>query len=150
VFGKANVVLGGSAVFLGDVFGGEIDVAEIPGYFEGGQHLVTSSRVTTFSGNLVVAAPRKLTEYWLRPYLVAGGGVMRVSTTTFAGVFDISSVVPAFDVGAGLVGFVTNRTGVYWDVRRFQTLNRKAGKGLTLGPEYMSFWRASLGLAVRY
>jgi hypothetical protein len=147
---KANLVVGGSAVFLGEIFGAEIDVADAPGYFEGSGVLVKSSRVTTFSGNVVVAAPRRLTEYWLRPYLVAGGGVMRVSTTTSLNIFDISAVVPAFDVGVGVVGFVTNRTGVYWDVRRFQTLNRNPPKGLTFGSEYMSFWRATVGLAVRY
>ncbi len=152
VFGKSNLVLGGSAVFLGDMFGAEVDVADAPGYFESGDNnLVRSSRVTTFSGNLVVAAPRRLTEYSLRPYLVGVGGLIRVRTTTTFNVFDISAIVPAFDVGVGVLGFVTNRAGVSWDVRRFQTLSTNPGKeGLSFGREYLSFWRASMAVVIRY
>jgi hypothetical protein len=152
VFGKANLVIGASAVFLGEVFGAEVDIADAPGYFESGDNtLVRGSRVTTFTGNFVVAAPHRLTEYSLRPYVVAGGGLMRVKTTTTFNVFDISAVVPAFDVGAGVLGFVTNRAGVCWDVRRFQTFSTKPGKsGLSFGREYLSFWRASVAVAIRY
>jgi hypothetical protein len=152
VFGKRNLVIGASAVFLGEMFGVEIDFADAPAYFESGDNtLVRGSRVTTFTGNFVVAAPRRLTEYSLRPYLVAGGGLMRVKTTTTFNVFDISAVVPAFDVGVGLLGFVTNRTGVSWDVRRFQTFSSNPGEtGLSFGREYMSFWRASMAVAIRY
>lgn len=152
VFGKANVVIGASAVFLGEVFGAEVDVAAAPGYFESGDNtLVRSSRVTTFAGNLVVAAPHRLTEYSLRPYFVGGGGLMRVRTTTTFNVFDISAIVPAFDVGVGVLGFVTNRAGVSWDLRRFQTLSTNPGKaGLSFGREYLSFWRASMAVAIRY
>jgi len=152
VFGKANRVIGASAVFLGEVFGGEIDVADAPGYFESGDNtLVRGSRVTTFTGNLVIAAPHRRTEYSLRPYFATGGGLMRVRTTTTFNVFDIAKVVPVFDVGAGVVGFITNRTGISWDVRRFQTFSTKSGKtGLSFGREYMSFWRASMALAIRY
>ena len=152
VFGKANLVIGASAVFLGEMFGAEVDVGDAPGYFESGDNnLVRSSRVTTFSGNVVVAAPRRLTEYSLRPYFVGGGGLMRVRTTTTFNVFDISAIVPAFDVGVGVLGFVTNRAGMSWDVRRFQTLSSNPGKsGLSFGREYLSFWRATMAVAIRY
>jgi hypothetical protein len=152
VVGKAKFVVGASAVFLGDMFGVELDIADAPGFFESGDNnLVRASRVTTFSGNVVVAAPRRLTEYSLRPYFVGGGGLMRVRTTTAFSVFDIAATVPAFDVGVGLVGFVTNRTGVSWDVRRFQTLSSNPGKGgLSFGREYLSFWRATMAIALRY
>ena len=108
--GKPNLAIGVSAVFLGEMFGAEIDVADVPGFFESGdKNLVLDSRVTTFSGNVVVAAPHRLTEYSLRPYIVGGGGLMRVRTTTSFSVFDVSTVIPTFDVGVGVVGFVTNR-----------------------------------------
>ena len=69
--GKPNPAIGVSAVFLGELFGAEVDVADAPGFFEtGDKHLVLHSRVTTISGNVIVAAPHRLTEYWLRPYLV--------------------------------------------------------------------------------
>jgi hypothetical protein len=92
--GGANPAIGVSAVFLGEVFGAEVDVADAPGFFDGDKHLVLGSRVTTISGNVVLAAPRRLTEYSLRPYLVGGAGLMRVRRSTASGVFDISRRPP--------------------------------------------------------
>ena len=147
-----NLVIGASAVFIGEIFGVEADVGDVPGFFESDKSaLVIGSRVTTVTGNFVIAAPHKMTEYSLRPYVVAGGGLMRVRTTTSLNLFDVSSFLPAFDVGAGVVGFLTNRVGVCWDVRRFQNIGGKSNTaGLTFGPEDLSFWRATMSVAFRY
>jgi len=152
VAGKANLLLGASAVFLGEMFGAEIDVADAPGFFESGDRsLVRGSRVTTISGNVVLAAPHRLTEYSLRPYLVGGGGLMRVRTTTLFNVFDVSTVMPVLDVGVGVVGFLSNRTGVCWEVRRFQSVGSNTNSGgLSFGDEHLSFWRATMAVAIRY
>lgn len=152
--GKANPAIGVSAVFLGDVFGAEVDVADAPGFFDGDKHLVLNSRVTTMSGNVVVAAPHRLTEYSLRPYFVGGAGLMRVRRTTASGVFDISSVIPQLNAGVGVVAFLTNRVGVCWDVRRFQSVgNKTSSVGLSFdqsGEEHVSFWRAGMAVVIRY
>jgi hypothetical protein len=151
VVGTPNLAVGVSAVFLGEVFGAEIEMADSPGFFESGAHtLVRASRVTTISGNVVVAAPHRLTEYALRPYIVGGGGLMRIRTTTAFSVFDVSSVIPAVDVGVGVLGFVTNRIGLCWDVRRFQSVGNNADVGLSFGEEHLSFWRATMAVAIRY
>lgn len=149
--GKAKLAVGIGAVFLGEVFGAEIDLADAPGFFESGDnHLVIGSRVTTLTGNVVVAVPRRLTEYGLRPYVVGGAGLMRVRTTTSLNVFDVSRLFPALDVGVGVVGFLTNRMGVCWELRRFQTVDRNTGNGVSFGEEQLSFWRASMAVAIRY
>jgi hypothetical protein len=152
--GGANPAIGVSAVFLGEVFGAEVDVADAPGFFDGDKHLVLGSRVTTISGNVVVAAPHRLTEYSLRPYLVGGAGLMRVRRSTASGVFDISSVMPQLDAGGGVVAFLTNRVGVCWDIRRFQSVGGKTSDvGLSFeqsGEEQLSFWRASMAVVIRY
>ena len=152
VIGKTNLAIGASAVFLGEVFGAEVEIADAPGFFESGDTtLVLGSRVTTLSGNVVVAAPHRLTEYSLRPYVVAGGGLMRVRMTTVSSVFDVARVFPALDVGVGVVGFLTNRLGVCWEVRRFQTVGVNSdSEGLSLGEERLSFWRATMAVAIRY
>jgi hypothetical protein len=148
--GKTNLAIGASAVFLGEMFGTEVEVADAPGFFESGDNeLVRGSRVTTFTGNVVIAVPRRLAEYSLRPYIVGGGGLMRVRTSTLFSVFDVSSVKPMFDVGVGVVGFLTNRMGVSWDVRRFQSVGRNT-VGLSFGDEQLSFWRATMAVAIRY
>lgn len=153
--GKANPAIGISAVFLGEIFGAEVDVADAPGFFQSGdKHLVLASRVTTVTGSIVVAAPHRLTEYSLRPYIVGGAGLMRVRRTTASGVFDISSGIPQFTVGAGVVAFLTNRVGLSWDVRRFQNVGgTTSGVGLSFsqpGEEKLSFWRATMAAVIRY
>jgi hypothetical protein len=153
--GKPTPAIGMSAVFLGEVLGAEVEVADAPGLFESGdKHLVLRSRVTTISGNVIVAAPHRLTEYWLRPYLVAGGGLMRISRTTSLSVSDISKVFPEVDVGGGVVAFLTNRVGVSWEVRRFQSIGSHiSNEGLSVaesGEEQLSFWRATMAVVFRY
>jgi len=150
--GKPHLTIGANAVLLGEVFGAEVDVADAPGFFQSGdRHLVFSSRVTTLTGNVVVAAPRRWTEYSLRPYVVGGAGLMRVRTSTALNPFDISIVMPSIDFGAGVVGFLTNQVGLCWDVRRFQSVgNNTVDSGLAIGEEHLSFWRAIMAVAIRY
>jgi hypothetical protein len=150
--GKPHATIGVNAAVLGNLFGVDVDLARTGGFFESGdKHLVLSSSVTTLTGNLVVAAPRRLSEYSLRLYLVAGGGIMRVAKIDYFDLFDLADVLPAFDVGVGALGFVTNKVGVSWEIRRFQSLSGPDQlTGLTLGPERLTFWRASMALVVRY
>jgi hypothetical protein len=150
--GRPNPALGVSAVFLGELFGAEIDVFDAPGFFQyGGKDLVRSSRVTVFSGDVIVAAPHKATEYSLRPYVVGGAGLMRVRTTTAFNVFDVSTVIPTINVGVGAVAFVTNRLGVCWDLRRFQSVGANtATGGLSFGEQHLSFWRVAVAAVIRY
>ena len=150
--GKPHLAIGVSAVFLGEIFGAEIDVADAPGFFQSGdQHLVLGGRVTTVTGNIVIAAPHRWTEYSLRPYFVGGAGLMRVRTSTALNPFDISSVMPSIDLGAGVVGFLTDHVGLCWDVRRFASVGKNVSdNGLAIGEEHLSFWRATMAVAIRY
>lgn len=149
---KAHKAFGASLVTLGNIFGIEADIADSPGFFENGDSagLVLSSRVTTVSGDLVIAAPRSRTEYGLRPYVVAGAGLMRYRIVDAFGVFDRTRLLPAFNVGGGAVGFLTNRTGVAWELRRFQNMFGSEQPGFTIGKEKLSFWRASMAFVYRY
>jgi hypothetical protein len=151
---KPSISLGGSLVFLGEIVGAEIEVADGPGFFEAGnRNLVNYSRMTTFTGNVVVAAPHRITEYALRPYVVAGAGLMRLRTTTAQNVFDVATSVPVFDVGAGALGFLTNRVGVDWELRRFQDLGKNVSNdpGLSFGQEqHLTFWRVTMAIVFRY
>src|SRR4051812_46038693 len=149
--GTWNPVIGISGVFLGELFGAEVDVFDAPGFFEtGDKELVRNSHVVGVTGNVIVAAPHRLTEYSLRPYLVGGAGFMRVRTTTALSVFDVSAVVPTVDIGVGATAFVTNQVGVSWELRRFQSLGGDSTDtgGLTFGGRHLSYWRATMAVVV--
>lgn len=150
---KAHKTFGISLAQLYNVFGWDVDVADTPGFFQNSDSagLVLSSRVTTMTGNIVIAAPRSRTEYGLRPYFVGGAGVMRTRLVDYLGSFERSNFLPTFNLGGGAVGFVTNRSGVAWELRRFKSLDRNTKEtGLAFGREHVSFWRASMAFVYRY
>lgn len=150
--GKPKVAVGVNAALLGEIVGVELDAATSPGFFESGDlHLVLASRVTTVTGNVVLAAPHRLTEYRLRPYFVGGLGVMTVHITDYFGILTVAQTMPTLDVGGGAIGFITNRIGICWDLRRFTSLGGSGQKsGVTVEGQQLSFWRASMALVVRY
>lgn len=150
--GRPNAIIGVNAAWLGEIVGIDLDLAHAPGFFQAGDlHLVLSSSVTTLTGNIVVAAPGRVTGYGLRPYFVGGAGLMRVRIDHAFGVLPVAKTTPAIDVGGGAIGFLTNRIGVCWDVRRFTSLTRTTQEsGVSFGGEQLSFWRASMALTMRY
>jgi hypothetical protein len=149
--GTWNPAVGASGLWLGEVVGIEADVGHMPGFFQtGDRNLVQRSRVTTFTGNVVLALPRRVSEYTLRPYFVGGVGAMRVRIDD-QGELPAASTVTTLDMGGGVTGFLTERVGLNWDVRRFWSVGgTDRGQGLSFGPEQLSFWRASMALAFRY
>ena len=148
--GSPTEVLGVSGVLLGDVVGLDIDFSHAPGFFESGNRdLVVHSSVTTLTGSVVVALPRHLNEYGLRPYLVGGAGLMRVRIEHRLNVLDVADTVPAIQLGGGVTGFLTDRIGLSWEVRHFRTVRgTSVGRGLSFGPERLSFWRGTMALVI--
>jgi hypothetical protein len=154
--GSSHLAFGGAFVLIGEVFGAEVDFGHAPGFFEaieaGSEHeLVLGSSVRTVTGNLVVALPRRVTEYTLRPYVIAGLGVMYVRVKTRPGFnpLDVVDRVPAIDFGGGATGFFTDRLGVGWDLRYFRSVG--SAPGVTLFEDgQLSFWRANMSVVVRY
>jgi hypothetical protein len=147
---NAHVAFGVSGVRLGNVFGFEGDFGRAPGFFQSGG-LVLGSSVTTLTGNVVVALPRRVAGYGLRPYLVAGGGLMRANIEDDFDALPVTSNFRAIDVGGGATGFVTDRIGLSWDLRWFRSAGGRSNlSGNSFGAEQLSFWRANMAIAIRY
>jgi hypothetical protein len=153
--GTQNAVVGISGGWLGEVFGIEADFGRAPGFFQTDDApedvRLVSSAVTTLTGNVVIALPKRLAGYGLRPYFSGGAGLMHIDTVTRLQLLDIHRTLPMLSLGGGVTGFLTNRVGLNWDVRRLNTLR---GEGETLGSsvgrERLSFWRATMAVALRY
>lgn len=146
-----NVAIGVGASVLWDIIGIDVDLAHSPGFFETGQLVVGSSSsnsVTTVTGSVILTLPQRVTGYSLRPYFVGGGGFMRVRKVDVFEAFPVHSTLPAVNVGGGATGFVSDRWGLNWDVRYFRGSSRDA-KGLSIGSEQLSFWRASMAVVLR-
>ena len=147
--GDSHRVFGVSGGWLGEVVGIEGDLGYSPGFFDS-PRLVLSSRVTTATANVVVALPRRWTRYTLRPYVAAGGGVMRVRSEDriTGGLLGVDRTLPTMNVGGGATGFFTDRVGVNWELRYFRSFSREP-TGVSIGDEQLSFWRATMALALR-
>ena len=52
--------------------------------------------------------------------------------------------------GAGAIGFVSERTGLRFDVRRINAITGADGPFARPGVSRLSFWRATAGLTIRY
>lgn len=152
--GKPKLNLGISSVWLGEVLGVEGDVATTAGYFSGDSRslktLVLRSHVATVSGNAVIAMPRRISQYGLRPYAVAGVGMMHIGIDDNLEVLPFSNWLAAWDIGGGATGFLGDFVGINWDVRLFRTLRAEQEvTGRSVGPERLSFWRATMGFTFR-
>lgn len=152
--GSTNLAYGLAVVLIGELFGIEGDVGQAPGFFQAGDRkLVQRSSARTLTGNLVVALPRRVGEYTLRPYIVAGMGLMNVHSEDALNAFPIDDTLAAVDVGGGATGFLTDRIGVSWDARHFRSVGGKSGDPrLTVdgARAKLSFWRANMSIVVRY
>ena len=149
--GRVHRLLGVNAAVLGEVLGLEADVARVPGFFQSGDELfVLSSSVMTLTGNLVVAMPKRIFQYTLRPYFVAGAGILRAHQEPIRSTLTVASTLPAIDVGGGATGFLSDRLGVSWELRHFRSIGRGKVTGVSVSREQVAFWRATMALAIRY
>lgn len=145
-----KLVYGASGGFLGEFIGVEADFARWSGFLTPNEATITGSTVTTLMGNVVVALPRRLAEYTLRPYFGGGAGLVRVSVEQTLEGLNYSRNMTGIDLGGGVTGFLTQRIGVNWDIRHFRAHGPDVLSGDSFGPERISFWRANMALAIRY
>jgi len=149
-----NLVIGVSGGWLGEIFGLEADLGRAPGFFqteEDPEPLVVSSAVTTLTGNVILALPRRMAGYGLRPYFAGGAGLMHVDLLGKSGLVRHNRTLPTLSLGGGVTGFLSNRVGLNWDIRRLSTFRGEGETlGNSLGDEQLSLWRATMAVAVRY
>lgn len=150
--GQKKLTFGASTLILTDQFLGiEADIEQTPQFFGPGlRRTVSSSGLTTLTGNVIVAVPRAITQDSLRPYVVAGLGLMHARLSTQAGVLDTKSNLLGLDVGGGVIGFVSPRAGARFELRHFKNLTDDAAGAVTIGGTKLSFWRLTAGLVLRY
>ena len=148
-----KLTLGGATMLLSDGFLGlEAEISHTPSFFEGDdpRGLVLTSRVTSFSGSVVVAVPLSVTRESLRPYVVGGLGLLQARSNQAAGLFPVDENLLGVNIGAGAIGMLSDRTGVRFDLRYMKAASGADGPLARPGVSRLSFWRASVGIVIRY
>jgi hypothetical protein len=120
---------------------------------------IARSYTLSATGNVVLTVPKRWTEYFLRPYVSGGFGVIRavsidqpdaaLQPTPF---FPLHSTMPAFTIGGGAIGFLSQNTGIRFDVRYHGGLRRDPGDNAlnVIGPDlHLRYMTAEIGLVIR-
>jgi outer membrane protein W len=134
--------------------GFEVDFGYSPNFFESsttatGFRFTNKSNVTTLMANLVVGGHTGS----VRPYAVAGVGLLRTNVQDFAQLFTVNTKNDfGMDIGGGVMGFFSKSVGLRGDVRYFRgfrgTNDSSNPSGLALSD--FKFWRGSLGLSLKF
>jgi hypothetical protein len=152
-FGAAATMIGRSP------FGAEAFFVYTPGFFSRDQPLVgvtpgfarvKSSRSYALMGNAVLAAPLSWNEYGLRPFVSGGLGLLHATMIDEGDIGTFKRDMAAYNIGGGAVGFVTNRTGLRFDLRYIHSLKREADLLSTSGKRELHYWTASVGVVLKY
>ena len=139
------------AILTDQIFGLEADLAWAPGFFEGEdpQDLVSGSRLTTLFGNVVAAVPLAVSRESLRPYLVGGLGLVHINPNDVVDLAEGRNSL-GLQMGGGALGLITDRTGVRFDLRQIRTMGRARNDLTGVAGTKVSFWRATVGVILRY
>jgi hypothetical protein len=154
---RTKLVLGGGVLWLDEGwFGVDGEVTYISGLFERAgssenPRLVTSSAVTTAMGSVVVALPLRISRNSLRPYFIGGFGLMHASIDDVLNVLPVEANLLGMKFGGGAIGFVSDTVGVRWDLSYLRSLKGQGDDtGVSFGSRSLSFWRASMGIVLRF
>jgi hypothetical protein len=156
--GNRHLQVGGAVSWLSrGIVGVEALTTWTPNFFEGERASdfldpisnpvqVEDNRALSLMANLVITLPQRWTEYGLRPFISGGFGLMHANNGDQ--VFPTTVNVRGVNIGGGAVGFLTDKTGLRFDVRYHSTLNRLEGAP-AFGDAYLRYVTASVGLVFR-
>jgi opacity protein-like surface antigen len=148
-----HVTYGASAAWMSHgIIGVEFDGSIAPDLLDEDDGVIlgiADSNVTTLMGSLVIGAP--LGEPGVRPYAVAGAGLIRSRVSDADDIFDIDENSFGINVGGGIHALVRSNVGVRADVRYFRGVrDTDTGDDVDLELGSFDFWRASVGATFRF
>ena len=134
-----------AAGVLGKIVGIEGEFAYAPDFF--GSASGFSSNVVTMMGNIMLAP--KVGP--VHPYVLAGVGLIKshVDLTTTS-LFTTDNSDFGWDVGGGVIGFVSGHFGLRADLRYFHSFQDFTVLGFTLDNTKLDYGRASAGVVFKF
>ena len=147
---NTKFMIGAAAGVLGDgLLGVEADVGYAPRFFERSTgSLVIRSHVLTVMGNVMVAVPRRISAYSLRPFVSGGAGLMHLSIEDLVEALPVDNTLFAVNVGGGAIGPISRVMDVRFDLRWFKSVTTADISAIRSGTA-LSFWRFGVGVSIR-
>ena len=148
-----HVTYGAAAAWMSHgIVGVEFDGSLAPDLLDEDEGVIlgiADSNVTTVMGSVVLGVP--LGEPGVRPYAVAGAGLIRARVSDAEDIFDIDENSFGINVGGGVHAFLRSNIGVRADLRYFRGIrDRDDSDGVDLELGSFDFWRASVGATFRF
>lgn len=153
-FGRNDLVTGGTVSWMGrGLLGIEGTFVYVPGILDPDPErevLFTASDSIAAMGNVVLTTPRAWNEHGLRPFVSGGFGLLHLTLETLQDALPVRRNVLGYNVGGGAIGFISDRTGVRLEARRFSHVKSGEQSGVSFDRETMSYWTATVGVVFRY
>jgi opacity protein-like surface antigen len=154
---ERRVNIGASLGWMGaGIVGVEVDLGWAPNFFQDtvgdADFEFGDSNVTTLMANFMLGAPiGGQTGPGLRPYGVAGLGLVRSSISGGTFFDDLHTNDFGINVGGGVHGFFNDNVGLRGDIRYIRSLQDNEPDGeFDLALSDFDFWRATVGLTFRF
>ena len=149
---SSQLIFGGSVAMLSrGIFGVEGDLGYAPRFFERDNRAgnVSGSNVTTLNGSVIVAVPLAISRESLRPYAVAGFGLIHAAAEDAVFGFSFDDNLAGINLGGGAIGLISPRSGFRFEIRHFRSL--QSAPNLLTGEDSarLGFWRATVGVVIR-
>lgn len=155
-FGRKDLVTGAAVSHIRrGIVGVEGIFVYVPSIFDedpDAQSVLAGSYSLVAMGNVVLTIPRAWNEHGLRPFVSGGVGMLHLTqTTVIPDALPVRRTVWGYNLGGGAVGFVSDRTGLRFEVRRFGNLKSAESAGVSVGSsETITYWTATVGIVFRY
>jgi len=148
-----HVIYGAAAAWMSHgIVGVEFDGSIAPDLLDEDDGVIlgiADSNVTTLMGSLVIGAP--LGEPGVRPYAVAGAGLIRSRVSDANDIFDIDENSFGINVGGGVHALVRTNIGLRADLRYFRGVrDTDSSDDVDLELGSFDFWRATVGATFRF
>jgi hypothetical protein len=148
--GSEHLTYGASLGWMGaGAFGWEVDFAYTPEFFGAGGigELVSDSNVTTLMGNVLLGVPiGGQRGGGVRPYAALGVGLFQSRLDSAQELFEVSRNDWGFNVGGGVMAFVSDHVGFRGDLRYV----RSFADITEVDVGNVDFWRGSGGVTFRW
>lgn len=153
--GREHLTYGASIAWMGaGIFGLEGDFQYTPEFFEPNDNdvdLVGDSNVLTMMGNVIVGIPIGGQKGGgLRPFGIAGVGLLKQSVSNTNEAFSVDSNEFGFNVGGGVMGFFNDYVGLRGDVRYVRSFENVGDNLVNIGVGNFDYWRTNVGVVFRW
>jgi hypothetical protein len=127
-----------------------VEGAVMPRFLKSDGDLVERGRLTSLLARVDYAFWPRASTAGVQLFLTGGAGMVRVDVEDVLAAFTGSSTLPAGHLGMGVLLPLGGRLRISSDVRYVRSTSEPGGRAAFGGQEYVSFWRVTSGVVIKF